>query len=146
MLDLNNVIDRFNIRPHLCLATSALGARWDSKNGTWEVEFQHVKTGHRFKRRFKLLVTACGIFARPKYPQIPGIETFKGRSWHSGSWDWKFDISGKKVAVIGNGCSGCQIIPAIAPKVQEVTHFARSKQWFFPRVRKPSLIFNSAVW
>lgn len=134
--DLNNVVDRFDIRPHLRLSTRVLGATWDESTGTWEVEFQQVRSGHQYKRSFTVLVSACGIFARPKYPNINGVDKYQGVSWHTGKWDWSFDINGKRVAVIGNGCSGCQVIPAIAPKVQHLTHFARSKQWLFERVTR----------
>jgi cation diffusion facilitator CzcD-associated flavoprotein CzcO len=128
------VVDRFDLRPHLSLSTSVLSAVWDESTATWEVKFKNVQSNYEYTKRFKTIVSACGIFSRPKYPDLPGIDLFQGGSWHSGKWDHSVDISNKKVAVIGNGCSGCQIIPAIAPKVKNIHHFTRSKQWLFERV------------
>lgn len=131
---MNNVVDRFDLRPHLTLSTSVIGADWNEDLELWEVHFQNAATGYQYTRRFQVVVSACGIFSRPKFPDILGMDTFKGKSWHSGRWESSVDLSGKKVAVIGNGCSGSQLIPAIAGKVQKVVHFARSKQWLFERV------------
>ncbi|OQU95626.1 hypothetical protein CLAIMM_01808 [Cladophialophora immunda] len=142
---LNNVIDRFSLRGHLTLSTAVVGAVWIEKLGLWEVEFKN-ETGYQYKRRFNLVISACGIFSRPKYPDIPGMDTFKGRSWHSGAWDWNVSLADKRVAVVGNGCSGCQIIPAIAPRAKQVTHFARSKQWLFDRPNQPYSAFSKWLY
>lgn len=127
-------MDRFDLRGHLGLSTKVIAATWHEDAGCWEVEFQTLRSGHRFKRTFTVVISATGIFSRPKYPEINGMDSFSGASWHTGKWDWTFDLTGKQVAVIGNGCSGCQVIPAIAPKVRRLTHLARSKQWLFERV------------
>lgn len=133
--DLNNVVDRFDLRNHLILSTAVVSATWDESTACWEVTFKHQKSGYTYRRRFRVLISACGIFSRPLFPTISGMETFKGASWHTGRWDWSYDLSGKKVVVIGNGCSGSQVVPAIAPKVEKITHITRSKQWLFDRVR-----------
>lgn len=131
---MNTVVDKFDLRGHFTLSTTVVGATWDENTSLWNVEFQHVRSGHRYTRRFKAVVSACGIFARPKFPAIEGMNRFNGKSWHTGKWDWSCDITGKRVVVIGNGCSGCQVIPAVAPRVKQITHLARSKQWMFERV------------
>lgn len=133
-LDLNDVVDNNNLRGHLTLSTKVIGATWLASLGVWEVELQNVRNGHTYKRRFRAVVSATGIFANPKWPNIKGLDTFQGAAWHTGNWDWSHDVTDKRVALVGNGCSGCQVIPAIAPKVKHLTHFARSKQWLFARV------------
>lgn len=144
--DLNHVVDRFGLRSHLTLSTKVISATWDEPAELWEVEFQNVLTKHTYTRSFRVVVSACGIFANPKLPKIEGIEKFQGASWHTGKWDWSYDITNKRVAVIGNGCSGCQVIPAIAPKVKHLTHLARSKQWLFARVGPRSrMLYEQAL-
>lgn len=64
-----------------------------------------------------------------KYPDIPGVSSFEGKLMHSGQWDDNFDLTGKRVAVIGGGSSAVQIVPAIQPKVAKLYPFLRSPVW-----------------
>lgn len=78
-----------------------------------------------------------------KWPDIDGLESFKGDLVHTANWPEDFDIGGKRVAVIGNGSSGIQIMPALQKDVKELTQFIRTPLWF---VRFPSsLIKNTMV-
>ena len=71
---------------------------------------------------------AAGFLSAWRWPQIPGIHDFKGHKVHSASWDHSFDYSGKKIAIIGNGSSGIQILPEIAKlDGTEVTSFQRCR-------------------
>lgn len=140
LLDLNHVVDSNDLRPHMILNTSCLGAKWDESTRTWEVSFKNLQTGHEYTRRTRMFVSATGFFSLPKYPEIPGKDSYRGPSWHSGQWNHNVDLAGKRVAVIGNGCSGCQTIPAIADKAKQITHFARSKQWLFERVSRSHVL------
>jgi 4-hydroxyacetophenone monooxygenase len=131
---MNDVVDKNDLRPHMVFDTSCLGAKWDESSSTWQVKFRNNKTGHAYSRTTRMFVSATGFFSLPKYPEIQGQDVYQGPTWHSGRWDHSVNLMGKNVAVIGNGCSGCQVIPAIAPKVKSITHYARSKQWLFARV------------
>ena len=73
-----------------------------------------------------------GQLNRPQLPDIPGLESFEGPLFHSARWDHSFDYTGKRVAVIGAGASGFQIVPTIAPDVAQLTVFQRTAQWMFP--------------
>lgn len=84
----------------------------------------------------KILFTAQGLLVEPNYPRFPGLETFKGRVFHSACWDHSVDLKGKRVAVIGSGCTATQIVPAIAPEVEVVKQFIRTPHW----VLKPPVI------
>lgn len=83
--------------------------------------------------------SAVGILNIPKYPHIDGLDSFPGEVVHTCRWPDSLDLSGKRVAVIGNGASAMQVVPAIADSVSELTVFARSKQWAapFPQFQKP---------
>lgn len=76
-----------------------------------------------------------GSTSTHRWPDIPGIESFKGHRVHSADWDHKFDYSHKRIAVIGNGSSGFQIVPQLAKLPgTTVTNFARGSAWIYYRV------------
>ena len=80
-----------------------------------------------------LIVSGVGQLNRPYYPDIPGLETFKGAKFHSARWDHAHDLTGETVAVVGNGASAIQFVPEIAPKVKKLTIFQRSPNWVVPK-------------
>jgi len=73
------------------------------------------------------------VLANPHVPGIKGADTFTGPSFHSGHWDHSVSLKGKRVAVIGSGCSAAQIVPAIAGEVSRLTLFMGKAQWILPR-------------
>jgi 4-hydroxyacetophenone monooxygenase len=79
-----------------------------------------------------ILISAVGILNRAKLPKVPGVGTFDGPEFHSSAWPADLDLSGKRVAVVGNGASAMQIVPAIAEEVEHLTVFQRSNHWVAP--------------
>lgn len=67
-----------------------------------------------------------------KWPDIPGLHDFKGDLLHTASWDKAISLEGKRVAVIGSGASGIQVVPAILPQVSQLISFNRSPTWVAP--------------
>ncbi|MDA0172002.1 NAD(P)/FAD-dependent oxidoreductase [Solirubrobacter taibaiensis] len=80
-----------------------------------------------------VLLTACGQLSTPAVPPLPGLEDFAGPAFHTARWDHETDLDGKRVAVIGTGCSAIQVVPAIQPQVGHVTVFQRSPGWTIPK-------------
>jgi cation diffusion facilitator CzcD-associated flavoprotein CzcO len=80
-----------------------------------------------------VLVKATGTLNKWKWPEIPGLENFKGKLLHSARWDSSFEPQGKDIAIIGNGSTGIQIIPALQPKARRIDTYIRSKAWVSPR-------------
>lgn len=112
-------------------------AEWIEAENCWEVTATNA-AGEVERHRADLLFSAVGLLNTPKYPDIPGLETFAGPVIHSSRWPKDMDLAGKRVAVVGNGASAMQIVPEVADRVAELTVFARSKQWAapFPQFRK----------
>ena len=81
-----------------------------------------------------VLIAASGILNWWKWPDIPGLHDFKGHLAHSAEWDHSYDVTGKRVALIGGGSSGIQLLPNIQPKVAHCDHYMRSKTWIAYRV------------
>lgn len=94
----------------------------------------------------RIVISATGPLNRPNLPTIKGLDTFKGTVFHSSNWNHNFDLTGKKVAVIGTGASAIQFIPQIAPKVKQLTVFQRSAPWITPRMDRKLSNFEHSLF
>lgn len=125
---LNHVVDRFGLRPHMQFGAKVEQATYNEDARTWTVQ---LSDGRALTCNF--LITAIGILSSPTMPRIEGIERFAGPSFHTYNWPHEpVDLTGKKVAVIGTGATGVQIIGEIADKVAELTVFQRRPNWCAP--------------
>lgn len=106
-------------------------ARWNEQMGKWDVSII-ASTGERETHSADYLFSAVGILNVPKYPMIDGLSSFAGEVYHTSRWPEDAEIADKRVAIIGNGASGMQVVPAIADEAKSLTIFARSKQWAAP--------------
>jgi cation diffusion facilitator CzcD-associated flavoprotein CzcO len=130
---LNHVADRFDLRRHIQLGARVAAAEFDEDSGTYAVR---TEAGHQYRACY--VVAATGVLSVPYYAPIPGRETFKGESYHTGLWPSRpVDFRGKRVAVIGTGSSGAQIVPAIADQVASVTVYQRDPNWITPVNNRP---------
>ena len=100
--------------------------------GSKDAEF-----GKEYTVTSDFLVSAVGQLNVPKYPDIQGLKSFSGKLMHSARWDWDYDLSDKKVGIIGNGASAAQIIPEMAKVCKSLTIFQRTPNWVIPRDDKP---------
>ena len=125
------VADRHDLRPHIRFETTVEGAVFDEDRAIWRIEVQ-TRDGGRETLEANALITAVGQLNRPRYPDIDGLETFEGPSFHSARWRTDVDLSGKRVAVIGTGASAYQFVPEIAPKVAHLEVFQRTPPWPLP--------------
>ena len=82
----------------------------------------------------KILISACGALHKPSLPNIDGIQSFKGQSFHSANWDHDATLEGKRVGIVGSAASAIQIVPTIASNVKELFVFQRTPNWFFPKL------------
>ena len=123
------VADTFELRDDIELETEVRALTWDERSSMWEIEVEGPDGSRRL--RSNAVVTAVGFLNRPKLPEIEGMETFRGRSWHTSRWPKDIDLSSKRVAVIGTGCTGYQLIADLAPNVEQVVVFQRTPQWLF---------------
>ncbi|MEE8166014.1 MAG: NAD(P)/FAD-dependent oxidoreductase [Myxococcota bacterium] len=125
------VMDRHGLRSSIRWETEVVAASWDDASGLWSVRIRDDQ-GREQTLTARAVISAVGQLNRAKLPDIPGIEDFQGPSFHSSNWDHSVDYEGKRVAVIGAGASGFQIVPTIAPDAAQVTVFQRTAQWMFP--------------
>ncbi len=125
------IAEKHDLRRHIRFETSVEGAVFDEARALWRVEVKG-RDGEREHLEATALITAVGQLNRPRYPDIDGIETFSGPSFHSARWRHDVDLTGKRVAVIGTGASAFQFVPEIAPKVGHLDVFQRTPPWPLP--------------
>ncbi|QKT06503.1 NAD(P)/FAD-dependent oxidoreductase [Gordonia sp. X0973] len=113
------------------LRTEVTAASWDEDAQRWRVSIVGPD-GSAEELTSNIVISAVGAFGKPKLPTIPGMDSFTGETVHTALWSADFDVAGKRVAVIGNGASAMQIVPAIAPSVSSLTVFQRSAHWVAP--------------
>lgn len=123
--------DKYGVRDRIRFRTEVEEARFDEASGTWQVEVVGPD-GTRETLAANAVISAVGQLNRPKMPDLPGIDSFAGPSFHSAEWEHSVDLAGKKVIVIGTGASAFQFIPEIAPTVGEMTVFQRTPPWLGP--------------
>jgi len=122
------VVNKFNLRPNMMFERRLETAIWDPDISGWKLT---TNTGESFTTRF--LLTAIGLLSTPTLPRYDGVENFKSLSFHTFNAPREpIDFSGKRVAVIGTGATGVQLISEIADKVGSLTIFQRRPNWCAP--------------
>lgn len=125
---LEGVARHFGVLDEVRTGTEVKGARWDEQRGRWLLE---TSAG---PHEAEVLLTACGQLSVPCTPPLPGLESFEGPAFHTAEWRHDVDLAGKRVAMIGTGCSAIQAVPAIQPEVAQVDVYQRSAGWTYPRM------------
>jgi len=124
------VVERHGLQDSVHLKREVLRATWLQGANQWAVEIKNLEDGNVFVDTTDFFVSAQGRISVPKYPEIEGLyETFGGDVIHTAKWPSGFDLTGKRVAVIGNGASGQQLVPNILSQVSRLDHYVRTKTW-----------------
>jgi cation diffusion facilitator CzcD-associated flavoprotein CzcO len=84
-----------------------------------------------------VLVVASGLLSEPCVPELPGLERFRGTTFHTARWNHDHDLTGERVAVLGTGASAIQVVPSIRERVGRVTVFQRTPPWVIPHLDHP---------
>lgn len=142
---LRSVFDRHGLSAHTRFGTEVTGAEWDSPSGTWEVRVRDAD-GTEENISARALICAVGQFSNPITPDVPGASTFEGRICHTAAWPDDIDLTGRRIAVIGAGASGFQLVPAIAEQAEHVDVYQRTPQWMAPNVMYHQSISEAANW
>jgi cation diffusion facilitator CzcD-associated flavoprotein CzcO len=130
---LEQIALRYGLMPHVRFGAEVVSARYDEAAQLW-----HLSTSQG-ELTARALVSAAGGLSEPKLPDIPGLERFQGRTFHSARWDHGYDLQGKRVAVIGTGASAIQFVPEIAGLPAQLDIYQRTPSWVIPRFDRPYL-------
>jgi cation diffusion facilitator CzcD-associated flavoprotein CzcO len=125
---LSYVADKFDLRKHMQFGVTVETAEWDDGATLWRL---HLDDGRDLTCR--VLIPAIGLLSAPTLPRYEGLDSFTGQAFHTYNWPQEpVDFAGKRVAVIGTGATGVQVIGAIADQVGELTVFQRRPNWCAP--------------
>ncbi|MDR3662941.1 MAG: NAD(P)/FAD-dependent oxidoreductase [Mycobacterium sp.] len=126
---IDSMVESSGIASDIRFGHNVTGLEYDESVGEWALSFE----GHE-PVRARTVVVASGPLANCSFPNIPGIESYEGHKIHSARWDHDYDFAGKKVAVVGTGASGVQIVPELVKVAESVKVFQRTPGWVIPRV------------
>ncbi|MEZ5183484.1 MAG: NAD(P)/FAD-dependent oxidoreductase [Acidimicrobiales bacterium] len=125
---LEGVVDDFGLRPHLRLRSELASAEWDDAAACWHLAFADGR-----REDAEVLVAATGQLNRPHIPDIAGLASFGGPTFHSARWDHDHDLTDERVGVIGIGASAIQFVPPVARQAQRTTLFQRTTNYVAPK-------------
>lgn len=129
---LEGVVDRFSLRQHFRFGTGIASSHYDDAANQWELTADDGKV-----IRATYVVNAVGLLAAVNFPDIPGRDTFEGDLVHTAQWPEDLDVSGKRVAVIGTGSTGQQVVTALGPQVASLGVHMRTPQYSVPVGLRP---------
>jgi cation diffusion facilitator CzcD-associated flavoprotein CzcO len=128
---LRDCAERFGITRQIRFGCELRSASWDEEGGVWRLETSDGELTAR------VLVAGVGPLSEPALPDIPGLDSFEGKVFHSARWDHEHDLSGERVGVIGTGASAIQFVPRIQPEVRSLHVFQRTPPWVLPHTDRP---------
>ncbi|KAF9892054.1 hypothetical protein FE257_002460 [Aspergillus nanangensis] len=119
--------EKYGLREKIVLNTKIIKSVWDETRGKWKLQLQQ---GDRMiEDEADILVNGTGVLSGGKWPDIAGLDSFKGKLVHSSRWDPEYDCEGQRIAVLGNGSSALQIVPALQPKAAKLVNYIRHPTW-----------------
>lgn len=125
---LERCVRQYGLSGHLRFNTEIVAADFDAERGVWR-----LTTDAGEVHEADVFVPACGQLSRPAIPELPGLDEFAGKIFHSAEWDHDHDLTGQRVAVVGNGASAVQLVPEVAKQAAELTVFQRSAEYLIPK-------------
>ena len=136
---LQGVSQKYDLTRRMHFRTEVEECVWNDQTSRWIIHLHNLTTGERWTHESDILFSCAGGLVKPRRLDVPGVESFKGPIFHTACYDHSVDLRNKHVAVIGNGCTGVQLVPALVNDigVKSLTHFVRSKHWIFPPFDRP---------
>src|SRR5919109_826269 len=119
------VADKYGLRSHIRFGKEVV-------SGHFEDGRCRIRTSDGEKAMADFLVSACGVLHHPRVPAIPGLERFSGAAFHSARWDHDVELRGRRIAVVGTGSTGVQIVTDLSEVAGRLLHFQRTPQWILP--------------
>ncbi|KAF1024569.1 MAG: Baeyer-Villiger monooxygenase [Acinetobacter bereziniae] len=124
---LEEVVKKYDLGGKIEFDHELTQAKWDEAQHIW-----HLQTS-KGAYQAKTVIFTTGPITEPSMPKLKGIETFKGEMFHSARWNHDYDLTGKRIAVIGTGASAIQFIPQVQPLAKQLIVFQRTAPWVLPK-------------
>ena len=141
---LSRVAEKYSVNEHIHFGTRVEGAQWDETRQLWVVSA--TRGGEPVTYEANELIMAVGPNNSPNYPDVKNLASFKGPVIHGAQWDHSVDLTGKKVVLVGTGCSGVQIATALADKVGEMVIIQRQPEHIIPNPTAHDPVDPLEIW
>ncbi|KAJ5716704.1 Flavoprotein [Penicillium malachiteum] len=128
----DGVADTYSLREKMIFYKQVDVCIWCEESSRWLMIIRDVRTGEIMHHECQILFAATGQLVEPRPCDIPGAASFQGDIFHTSRWNHDVSLEGKKVVVIGNGCTAAQLVPAIVDRTQSLTQIVRTKHWIVP--------------
>ncbi|MET9329388.1 NAD(P)/FAD-dependent oxidoreductase [Tsukamurella sp. NPDC003166] len=138
---IDRMVESSGVAPRIRFEHTVTGVVYDAAAGEWTISFSG-----REPERARAVIIASGPLANCSFPAIRGIEDYEGHKIHSARWDHDYDFTGKKVAVVGTGASGVQIVPELVKQAASVKVFQRTPGWVLPRINTETGEFTKSIY
>ena len=125
---LRRCVDKYELGPHLHYGVEVVAATFDDDTARWT-----LRTAAGDELTAQVVIAGVGALHQPHYPDLPGLSSFAGRTFHSADWDHDHDLTGRRVAVVGTGASSIQFVPPVAAVAAHLDVYQRSAPWVTPR-------------
>ena len=128
---LEDVAEKHQLNDNIVFGCELLQAEWNEEKKQWDLKTSKGDYAAR------TVIFSTGPITEPQIPKIKGIESFKGEMFHSARWNHDYDLTGKRIAVIGTGASAIQFVPQVQPLAKELIVFQRTAPWVLPKADFP---------
>jgi len=129
-----HVANKYKLKHLMRFQREVSHSQYNEQGKYWTLRCKDKTTEREETFTTQFLILATGFLSQPKNPEIPGLESFAGKTIHTAAWDHDYQLAGKKVAVIGTGATSVQLLPEIAPQVEQLNVYQRTAIWVAPKV------------
>ncbi|MFJ8112414.1 flavin-containing monooxygenase [Streptomyces sp. NPDC096132] len=142
---LHHVADKYGIREHVALSHRVLGCTWVDERQLWRVSVAGPD-GDTQVYEANAVITATGILNGPSVPDVPGLESFAGTAMHTAEWDDSVALDGKRVVVLGTGCTSVQVVASLAGRARHLDVVFRQPHWIAPERAVVGTVDDATRW
>lgn len=142
---LRGVAEKYDLRPHISFSTKVIGCVWHDADQLWDVTVRH-RDGSVRTHRANAVVTATGVLNGASVPDVPGADTFEGEMMHTARWRHDVDLTGKRVVVLGAGCTAVQVVAGIVDEVESLDVVCRQPHWIAPEPKVAAEVPEGVKW
>ncbi|KAF9992266.1 hypothetical protein BGZ80_004484 [Entomortierella chlamydospora] len=128
---LRRVAKKHNLYEKIRFRTEVTRLEWNQDRQKWVLDYMNLATGEQGVTEADVVFSGTGPLRVPMIPKQ--FEDFEGPKWHTAQWNHSFDLTNKRVAVVGSGASAIQVVPSIVDKVKALEYYQRTPTYIVPR-------------
>ncbi|WP_116996498.1 flavin-containing monooxygenase [Desertimonas flava] len=142
---LEHTVERRDIGRHIVFGTEVTKLTWAEHDRCWVLETRRAD-GTTGVERAQFVVSAVGLFSRPREANFEGLDSFRGMAMHTSEWDHSCEVTGRRVGVVGTGSSGIQVVRPLSEVAAHLTVFQRTANWLGHAPRYTEPVAESERW